>query len=130
MKKLAILLSITFAFLALTALTACDKKTDESASVAADANPAADTKAEEENTGIVGQWKHEMGYTYDFKADGTGAYLIPDGDPMKFTYTAENGKLSLSYEDTTQPTVLDYEIKGKVLNVKDSFGSDTLYNRI
>ena len=117
MKKVVFsLLSIVCVFVAFTAITACDKKADNAA-------PAADKAA----ASITGKWNHD-GYVYDFKDDGTGTYDVGSGDLMKFTYKAENGKLSITYEGS-DPMVLDYELKDNVLNVKDSFGKDTLYNR-
>ena len=78
---------------------------------------------------LVGSWEYQSGgYTYTFNADGTGTYDI-SGKVMKFTYEATDSKLSITYEGNTSPMTLDYSINGKVLNVKDSSGADTLYNR-
>ena len=48
---------------------------------------------------------------------------------MKFTYTAENSVLSITYEDSTAPLQLEYVLSGDTLNIKDSAGSDTIYHR-
>ncbi|MBR0415244.1 MAG: hypothetical protein IJI67_09265 [Clostridia bacterium] len=78
---------------------------------------------------IVGDWEYESGgFTYTFKADGSGVYDA-GGTLMPFTYTASGGKLSITYEGSTEPMVLDYEINGNKLNVKDSLGNDTIYNK-
>lgn len=77
---------------------------------------------------IVGDWKYEGGdYIYHFKEDGTGTYDI-SGSTMNFTYTAEDGKLTITY-DGSSPMELQYSIDGDTLNVKDSFGKDTIYKR-
>ena len=130
MKKFAIaLLSIACAFVAFTTITACDKKADSAAPAAAAADANANANADKAANGVTGKWKHEDGYVYEFNADGTGSYTADGSDPMKFTYKADNGKLSITYEGS-DPMDLDYELKDNVLNVKDSLGKDTLYNRI
>jgi hypothetical protein len=96
--------------------------------------PAASSQAAPSTTAtgkdaLVGSWEYQGGgYTYTFNADGTGTYDI-SGNVMKFTYEATDSKLSITYEGNTAPMTLDYSISGKVLNVKDSNGADTLYNR-
>ena len=78
---------------------------------------------------IVGEWEYESGgYVYTFKADGSGVYDA-GGTLMPFTYTASGGKLSITYEGSTEPMVLDYELSGSKLNVIDSMGNDTIYNK-
>ena len=79
--------------------------------------------------GLVGQWTSEVGnYTYTFNEDGTGNYAYGD-IKMEFTYTAEDGKLSILYTGNTSPFETEYTIGGNTLNVKDSFGNDTIYKR-
>ena len=74
---------------------------------------------------IVGSWEYQGGnYVYEFNSDLTGTY-----SGMNFTYEAKNGVLSILYEGSAAPMELNYEINGTVLNVKDSQGRDTLYNR-
>ena len=81
------------------------------------------------DSSIVGEWEYESGgYVYTFKADGSGVYDA-GGTNMPFTYTATGGKLSITYEGNTEPMVLDYEINGNKLNVIDSLGNDTIYNK-
>ena len=49
---------------------------------------------------------------------------------MEFTYTAtEDGKLSITYNGNTSAFETTYTIDGNTLNIKDSFGSDTIYKR-
>ena len=73
---------------------------------------------------IVGDWQYESsGYIYHFNEDGTGTYM----DTMKFTYTEDNGKVTITYDGMDNS--LEGTWEGDVLNVKDSFGSDTIYNR-
>ena len=80
-------------------------------------------------TGLVGKWEYEGGgYTYTFNADGTGSYEYL-GSKMEFTYTTEDNKLSILYTGNTTAFETEYSIDGNTLNIKDSFGSDTLYTR-
>lgn len=102
---------------------------DESSEADEDSSAAKTVDASDDS--IVGSWKYDSSVfdaVYNFKADGTGTYDL-NGQAMKFTYTAEGGKLSFTYEGFDDPMVLDYEIDGDELNVKDSFGNDTIYKK-
>lgn len=79
---------------------------------------------------IVGKWTYESmdSIYYVFKEDGTGSYTF-GGATKKFTYKIDGNKLSIKYEDTTASFDTTFEIKDDKLNVKDSFGSDTIYNK-
>lgn len=114
-------------------LTACGgtntNNTANTNTPAASSQEAPSTTAATGKDALVGSWEYQGGgYTYTFNADGTGTYDI-SGNVMKFTYEATDSKLSITYEGNTAPMTLDYSISGKVLNVKDSNGADTLYNR-
>ena len=91
---------------------------------------AAETaKAGAIDNGLVGSWEYESGgFTYTFNSDGSGVYDVA-GTQMKFTYTAENSVLSITYEGSTAPMQLEYVLSGDTLNVKDSGGNDTIYHR-
>lgn len=93
-------------------------------------DPAAETaKAGATDNGLVGSWEYESGgFTYTFNSDGSGVYDVA-GTQMKFTYTAENSVLSITYEGSTAPMQLEYVLSGDTLNVKDSGGNDTIYHR-
>jgi hypothetical protein len=80
----------------------------------------------EEKPAIVGTWQYQSSssYTYVFNEDGTGSYA-----GSNFTYTIDGNKLSILYTGNTSPFVSEFSIDGNVLNIKDSFGNDTLYNR-
>ena len=78
---------------------------------------------------LVGSWEYTGGsYTYIFNADGTGSYMVGETE-MKFTYSATDTVLSILYDGNTSPMELNYEINGTTLNVIDSLGNDTFYNR-
>ena len=110
-KMLAIVAVLMVAMLGLTGCGA--NKKDEKANV----NP------------IVGSWKYESGdYIYTFKEDGTGEYSYYS-TKMEFTYKTEGDKLSITYKGSTAPFETTYEINGDKLNVKDSFGKDTIYKK-
>ena len=118
------------------AVTAADSTTAEQPTTVAGtteeqrSDSAAETaKADATDTGLVGSWEYESGgFTYTFNDDGSGVYDVA-GTQMKFTYTAENSVLSITYEDTSAPTQLEYVLSGDTLNVKDSGGNDTIYHR-
>ena len=73
---------------------------------------------------IVGDWEYTGGgYTYHFNADGTGTYM----GTMKLTYTEKDGAITITWTDSG--STLEGTWEGDTLNVKDSFGSDTIYKR-
>lgn len=114
-KTLKITLIITMLLSAILVLAGCTEKKDSK--TASNANP------------IVGSWKYESGdYTYTFKEDGTGDYSF-SSTKMEFTYKTEGNKLSITYKGNTSPFETEYSIDGDTLNVKDSFGRDTLYKK-
>ena len=79
---------------------------------------------------LFGKWSDESDkYIYEFKENGEGLYDA-NGKKMKFTYELKKNKISFLYEGKNSPTELEYEIKGDTLNIKDSFGNDTIYKRI
>lgn len=123
MKKLVSILCILCTLTMIFSLAACGDKTPSSS------DPVV-TETAEQSDPIIGSWKYEGGdYTYTFKEDKTGTYTY-GSTTMNFTYETSEGKLTLNYEGNTMPTVLEYEINGNTLNVKDSFGKDTIYNRV
>ena len=48
---------------------------------------------------------------------------------MECTYEVDGDKLSILYNGNSAPFETTYTIEGKKLNIKDSFGSDTIYER-
>ena len=114
-------------------LTACGgtntNNTANTNTPAASSQEAPSTTAATGKDALVGSWEYQGGgYTYTFNADGTGTYDV-SGNLMKFTYEATDSTISFTYGSDTTPMTHNYSINGKVLNVKDSNGSDTLYNR-
>ena len=101
-KKVAIIIAIAVIFIvSLIVLTGCGAKKT-----------------------IVGDWEYkDGGYIYHFNEDGTGTYM----GTMTFTYTENNGKVTITFDGMDNS--LEGTWEGDVLNVKDSFGSDTIYNR-
>lgn len=76
---------------------------------------------------IVGKWAHGS-YVYTFNSDKTCSYDAA-GTLMKCTYETDGDKLSILYDGNTASFDTTYSIDGNKLNVKDSFGSDTIYTR-
>ena len=91
---------------------------------------AAETeKANATDNGIEGSWEYESGgFIYTFSSDGSGVYDAA-GTLMKFTYTAENSVLAITYDGSDAPMELEYVLNGDILNIKDSAGNDTIYHR-
>ena len=82
--------------------------------------------------GIVGNWYYNDNTFYTFNEDGTGSYTAFGNAAGTFTYTEGEGKLTLSYEGTTTPTVLNYKLEGETLTIlagEGNVGSDTQYKR-
>ena len=137
MKKLISLLALVSSITVMGAVfTGCgdDKKDSSSSSSSSSLAESSEGSAEEESSeeeaaaGLAGSWEYETGgYTYTFNADGTGTYDVGSGDPMKFTYTDDGTNLSILYDGNTAPFESTYTIEGDKLNIKDSFGSDTIY---
>ena len=118
-KTIKALLILTMLLSAIFVLAGCGNNKEDSKKEEAQ-KPA--------NT-IVGEWKYDMGdYTYHFNEDGTGYYDV-GSNKMEFTYETEESKLSILFKGNTVPFETEYSINDNVLNVKDSFGNDTLYKR-
>lgn len=105
--------------------------TEAATDAATDPATATEAKASSDN-GLVGSWDYAelSGMVYTFNADGSGSYDM-FGEVMKFTYEADGAVLKITYTDegVDEPMELEYKIDGDTLNVKDSFGNDTLYKR-
>ena len=113
MKKIvSIVLIAALLSVAVFALTGCEKK--------------------EKAPTLVGSWKNdEMGYDfiYTFNEDGTGKYDAA-GTIMDFTYTTDGDNISILYDGDTVSFDTTYHLDGDTLNVVDSIGNDTLYQRV
>ena len=80
---------------------------------------------------LVGSWASEDfdgAFIYTFNEDGTGNYDA-SGTDMPFTYTAEDGMLSILFDGDTMSLDTEYTIDGTKLTVKDSMGEDVIYNK-
>ena len=77
---------------------------------------------------LVGSWGHEMGYTYVFREDKTGEYLIDGNDEpfWVFTYETDGDKLTM-YQDGSLLMETKYTIDGDTLIIEDSFGEKVYY---
>ena len=77
---------------------------------------------------LVGSWRHEMGYTYVFREDKTGEYLVDGNDEpfWAFTYETDGDKLTM-YEDGSLLMETKYTIDGDTLIIEDSFGEKVYY---
>ena len=84
---------------------------------------------------ILGQWSSQTlaDAIYTFKDDGTGTYLI-NGETMPLTFSTEKGKITVRFLSEgfadANPMVLNYTIENNVLNIIDSHGTDTLYDKV
>lgn len=95
-------------------------------------NAAAGNVSESESSAtvrtLVGSWGHEMGYTYVFREDKTGEYLVDGNDEpfWVFTYETDGDKLTM-YEDGSILMETKYTIDGDTLIIEDSFGEKVTY---
>ncbi len=81
--------------------------------------------------GLVGKWASEQysgQFVYTFNEDGTGNYDAM-GTVREFTYQTNEDKISILYKGDTVPFESTFTLDGDKLNVKDSLGNDTIYNR-
>lgn len=116
-KTIKSLVIITMLLSTVLLLAGCGNKSDKK-----DENKAS-------TNAIVGAWKYEQGgYTYHFNEDGTGFYDV-SGSQMEFTYKTEGNKIAITYKGNSAAFETEYEIKDDTLNIKDSFGRDTLYKK-
>lgn len=91
-----------------------------------------DNKGGDKAQGIVGSWYYDDNSFYTFNEDGTGSYTYAGTLFGNFTYTEGEGKLSLTYEGSTDPMVFNYKMDGKKLTIlsgESNLGSDTEYTR-
>ena len=82
--------------------------------------------------GIVGSWYYNDNTFYTFNEDGTGSYTVYGTLFGNFNYKEGDGKLTLSYEGFTDPTVFNYKVEGNTLTIlsgEGNVGSDTEYKR-
>ena len=91
-------------------------------------------KTETSSNSIVGSWKNDttiLGYefVYTFNADGTGNYNAA-GTDMPFTYKIDGDKISILYDGDTVSFDTTFSLNGNTLNVLDSNGNDTLYQKV
>ena len=91
---------------------------------------AIDIDPEDNSKKIIGSWVYvnSDSFVYTFNENGTGTYLIEESK-MKFKYEIKDNKILITYEGETKPFETEFSIKKNVLNIKDSFGKDTLYRR-
>ena len=114
-KTLALVFILALACLALAACGAAGGGEGE----AAGGNP------------IVGTWASvDFGgaFIFTFNEDGTGNYDA-SGTDMPFTYTAEDGALSILYDGDDLPFDTEYTVDGDKFIMKDSLGEDVVYNK-
>lgn len=84
-------------------------------------------KKKEKKDPIIGKWANGS-FIYTFNEDGTCNYEIY-GTSMKCTYEIDGDKISILYDGYTASFDSTFSIKGNKLNIKDSFGEDTIYER-
>ena len=128
MKKVIIILSIAAALTMVCTLAACNKNDSDN-----EGSSAASVVSEQPADPLAGKWQSKdlPDYIYTFNADGTGQYDMA-GKVLELGYeTTEEGTITISFhEEGYTPVTLRYELDGDTLNIKDSFGSDTIYLRV
>ncbi len=135
-KTFAIMLAAALLLTTLCCMTGCGKQEATPAQDAAqtqEAAPAQEAAPEEKAASIVGVWKNDTylpgsTFVYTFRVDGTGQYDAA-GTIMPFKYTVDGSKLSILYDGNTESFDTEFVLNGNELNVKDSNGKDTIYQR-
>ena len=131
MKKIIAILLVAALFIGTVfTITSCSDKDHATGNTATEDSVTKEPEIPE----IVGEWKNDTAYsglvfTYTFNEDGTGQYDAA-GNIMPFTYETDDDKISILYEGNTDPFETTFSIDGKTLNVVDSLGKDTLYERV
>ena len=125
MKKALI---AALAAVAMLSVAGCDSVGSTNAGNTAAAENANETEAPTTVRTLVGSWGHEMGYTYVFREDKTGEYLVDGYDEpfWVFTYETDGDKLTM-YEDGSLLMETKYTIDGDTLIIEDSFGEKVYY---
>ena len=125
MKKAII---ATLAAAMILSVAGCNSSGNTNAGSTTAAESPAETEAPAVARTLVGSWYHEMGYTYVFREDKTGEYLV-DGNSEPFwvfTYETDGQKLTM-YEDGSLLMETKYTIDGDTLIIEDSFGEKVYY---
>lgn len=81
--------------------------------------------------GLIGSWKATYGssqFTYKFNKDNTGSYDA-FGNERSFKYEDNGTSVKIIYDGDTTGSTYDYRIEGKKLIIKDSFGSEVVYEK-
>lgn len=138
-KRAAIIL--TTPLLLLTILTACGKENDHHTVASAVSTAASESAVSSETSAenpLVGQWKAEQieESVYTFYANGTGQYFLK-GTVIPLQYSIQDNRITIHYQKTSDETketsittqAYEYELNGKVLNIKDPFGMDNFYDK-
>ncbi len=84
-------------------------------------------KKEAKKDPIIGKWA-QGSYVYTFNEDKTCSYDAA-GTLMNCTYEINGDKISILYTGSTAPFETTFSIEGNKLNVKDSLGRDTIYEK-
>lgn len=76
---------------------------------------------------LYGSWRgdRELTYQYTFNDDNTGEFLVTDGEDevvFGFTYTVDNGTLSILHDQTASIEDYTYELTDEGLLMTDSEG--------
>lgn len=77
---------------------------------------------------IVGKWAYGSGdsFVYTFNKDKTCHY---SANNKNCTYTIDGDKLSILFEGDTDAFETTFKIENNKLTIKDSFGSEVVYNK-
>ena len=128
MKKAIKILSIAAVIVMICTVTACNKNDSDR-----EESSAASVVSEQPADSLTGKWqsKDRPDYIYTFNADGTGQYDMA-GKVLELDYnTTEEGTITITFHEEGYTSVtLRYTLDGDTLNIKDSFGSDTIYLRV
>ena len=86
-----------------------------------------DNKKEIQNK-LIGKWALND-YVYTFNEDKTCSYNAA-GTIMECTYDFTENTISILYNGYTKAFESTYTVSGDVLNIKDSDGKNTIYDKV
>lgn len=115
-----------------TATTAVAGATTEAGTAATTAGSAATSDATGAvDDSLVGKWTSAaLAETIEFTADGDMIVSSEGEDDIAFTYTVDEGVITLGMEGTADTTSFSYTVDGDVLTIEDPEMGPISYDRV
>jgi hypothetical protein len=133
-----VVLTLVVCFALVAGLAACggddsETLTTTEAGIAATTAGSAVTSdaTEAVDDSLVGKWTSAaLAETIEFTADGDMIVSSEGEDDIDFTYTVDEGVITLGMEGTADTTSFSYTVDGDVLTIEDPDMGPTSYDRV